>query len=120
MLEFDAPFRAKARALRAPNSQNFDLTTWRTLSEARNLSSSDLGLGATAVWIADQAAQFRHYVSRSEVPQLDARTSTLFAVAILNREQAVISEKQARAKALRRQRAVRCRWISSPMCPLSP
>lgn len=51
MLEFDTPFRAKVRALQAPNSLKFDPAAWSTLLKAGDPSSSDLALAATAVWV---------------------------------------------------------------------
>lgn len=98
MLEFDTPFRAKVRTLQAPNSSNFDPATWATLLKTGNPSSSDLALAMTAVWVADQAAKFREHVSESHSPQLDARTAVLLAVAMLNREHSVISEKLRKAQ----------------------
>lgn len=93
MLEFDTPFRAKARRLPAPNAPNFDPALWSSLLKTENPDGNDLALAVTAAWIAGQAASFRDHVSSSNLPQLDARTATLLAVATLNREHSVISTK---------------------------
>ena len=60
MLEFDSPFRQQvARSLKAPNSPAFDLKAWEELIKVGSLSSSDLGLCATAMWIAAEAMSLR-------------------------------------------------------------
>lgn len=94
MLTFDTPFRQQvARSLKAPNSPDFDLQAWQDLMKASGLTASDLGLCATALWLAAEAASLREHVAKSTITPLSAQLATTLAVATLNREFATLDAK---------------------------
>ena len=98
MLEFDTPLRAQVRALKSPNSGDFDAAAWRALLEAQDLTTSDLALGTMAMWVATQSESFRDHVGKRPPSQISARVSTVLAVAVLNHEHAVLSDKLLKAQ----------------------
>lgn len=99
MLEFDTPFRQRvARSLKAPNSPDFDLKAWEALIKASDLTSSDLGLCATAMWLGTEVASLRDHLAKHEVAPLSAQLATTLAIATLNREFFVLDNKLLKAQ----------------------
>jgi hypothetical protein len=93
MLEFDTPFRQRARPLKSPVSPQFDLAAWKNLIETGNPAGADLNLCATALWLAGQAMGLREKLAEQPVPALDAMLSTILALATLNQQHSVLTAK---------------------------
>jgi hypothetical protein len=94
MLAFDTPFRQKVvRSLKAPNSADFDLQAWQDLIKSDGLTADDLGLCATALWLAAEAASLREHVAKSTITPISAQLAITLAIATLNREFATLDAK---------------------------
>lgn len=99
MLKFDTPFRQRvARSLKAPNSPNFDLKAWEDLIKAGDLTSSDLSLCATAMWLGAEAVSLRDHLAKRKVSPLSAQLATTLAIATLNREFFILDGKLLKAQ----------------------
>jgi hypothetical protein len=98
MFEFDTPFCKQVRSLKAPNSSAFDLAEWEHLLENAQPTHADSGLFMVAVWLAIQAKYLRELLAQAPIPALNARLSTILAVAMLNREYFVVNGKLQNAQ----------------------
>lgn len=94
----DTPFRKKARQLAAPNREDFDLTDWSAALAEGEATVDDTRLMATAIWLQHQARTLRDYFAAKPLPKLSAKLSVTLAVAMLNRENAVMGEKANKAR----------------------
>jgi hypothetical protein len=77
-------FRKAMRTNRPPTAPSFDIAKFRTLIVG--LDEDDTYLVLTAIYLCDQAIQWRQYQAENPLPELGARTACLLAAATLNRE----------------------------------
>lgn len=96
--QFDTPFRRRARALKAPNREDFDLAEWSAALAEVEPTQDDCRLMITALWLAHQAKTLREYFAAKPLPKLSANLSVTLAVAMLNRENAVMDKKAGKAR----------------------
>jgi len=83
----ETPFRTQARTLKSPTSIDFNFDDWkRAYDVAPGKTEDDRRLLTTAGWFAIQSAALREWSSNSVLHRLDDATSTLLAIATINRE----------------------------------
>jgi len=92
-IEPDTPFRKLARSLKAPNSPEFDVMVWEEHIKSNSLSQNDLHLCQAAMWIGAESLLLRMHLEDGGAPVLGPQLSTTLAVAMLNRETSILSEK---------------------------
>lgn len=120
MLDFETPFRARARkpGLKSPRSKNFDMDAWRAAYEnAPYRTDMDGNLLAAAIWFATETARLREDFTlvKLKLQSLGSRVSTILAIAVINREYNVGVDLTRDASAnAHRQGALAFDHISSP------
>ena len=77
-------FRKTMRTTKPPTSSAFDVVKFK--AQIDDLEGDDLYLGVTALYLGAQAMGFRKIQDDDPLPDLSARTASLMAVAMLNRE----------------------------------
>lgn len=87
MLEFATSFHNRVKGLKSPTGRDFNVADWVAARSAEpSPTDSDDALLAAAIWLASQSAARRAEFDDSEFANLSAATSTILAIAALNRE----------------------------------
>ena len=84
-------FRKKMRSARPPIAVDFDLDAFTR--DVKDIGDQDPSLAATAFWLYVQSKSYREMRQTEPLVQLNARTSTLLAIAFLNREFSIVGNR---------------------------